>query len=406
MDASYCWQCQQLSLPPHPLLLRHVARFERGSVGVLLLGGRQSSDLEPPVRDADLKPCSLFIRSLSRLATPTSDAPLIRLDLSGELVTCEGAKTLAAVLQVSLSLRSLLLRRTPIGDLGALALGAALSSSALVELDLGECALTDQGLRALVRGPQVHGAPPCLSVLLLDGNATGDVGTTEVISYLERQSTLRSFSIHPSLPRGLSQEVEAALQVACELSGVTLDHKGEALSLDRLASCCGKRHEVAPSPSPVAVPVATPALPAPVPPEPLQRAPGVGWSPSSAVAERTPRKPVPDMRQSGHLASWMAGTERELRELKWLLSSSSARLDGQHRKLMSELEKLRLQLDAWTSDAVPPRTGAGEVEEMRLDVLEARFDALDQLVGREQSECAQMWQLVEVAAGSARARNN
>ncbi|CAK9066856.1 unnamed protein product [Durusdinium trenchii] len=317
----------------------------------------------------DLKPCSLFIRSLSRLATPTSDAPLIRLDLSGELVTCEGAKTLAAVLQVSLSLRSLLLRRTPIGDLGALALGAALSSSALVELDLGECALTDQGLRALVRGPQVHGAPPCLSVLLLDGNATGDVGTTEVISYLERQSTLRSFSIHPSLPRGLSQEVEAALQVACELSGVTLDHKGrlvslrsrpgEALSLDRLASCCGKRHEVAPSPSPVAVPVATPALPAPVPPEPLQRAPGVGWSPSSAVAERTPRKPVPDMRQSGHLASWMAGTERELRELKWLLSSSSARLDGQHRKLMSELEKLRLQLDAWTSDAAPPPDWSG-----------------------------------------------
>lgn len=39
---------------------------------------------------------------------------------------------------------------------------------------------------------------------------------------------------------------------------------------------------------------------------------------------------------------------------------------------MSELEKLRLQLDAWTSDAAPPRTGAGEVEEMRLDVLEAK----------------------------------
>lgn len=56
-----------------------------------------------------------------------------------------------------------------------------------------------------------------------------------------------------------------------------------------------KLSQVAPSPSPVAVPVATPALPAPVPPEPLQRAPGVGWSPSSAVAERTPRKPVPDM---------------------------------------------------------------------------------------------------------------
>lgn len=35
---------------------------------------------------------------------------------------------------------------------------------------------------------------------------------------------------------------------------------------------------------------------------------------------------------NGHLASWMAGTERELREMKWLLNSSAARLDGQHRR--------------------------------------------------------------------------
>lgn len=102
---------------------------------------------------------------------------------------------------------------------------------------------------------------------------------------------------------------------------------------------------------------------------------------------------VPDVQNNGHLASWMAGTERELREMKWLLNSSAARLDGQHRKLMSELEKLRFQVDAWTSGSEP--------DESRLDVLEARFDALEQLVGREQSECAQMWQLVEVAAGSA-----
>merc|ERR1712129_113319 len=44
-------------------------------------------------------------------------------------------------------------------------------------------------------------------------------------------------------------------------------------------------------------------------------------------------------------------------------------------------------------------------EERRLEVLETRFDALEQLVGREQSECAQMWQIVEAAATSTIAGN-
>ena len=211
MDSTYCWQCQQIGVVPHPLLLRH---FCDSTNPVLVLGGR-NDDVDPPVRDADLVASSLVLRSLSR----TNRLPSVRLDLSGELITCDGLRTIAAVLQVgSLPLRSLLLRRSHVADNGAAALGAVLSSSQLMELDLGECAITDVGLRYLMRGPQVHGAPPCLSVLLLDGNATGDAGTIEVISFLERErTTLANLSVQPALPRFLSQEVEAALQVQLRL---------------------------------------------------------------------------------------------------------------------------------------------------------------------------------------------
>ena len=283
MDSSYCWQCQQVGLPPHSLLLRCFTNFERAPGPVLLLGGDRGTD--PPVRDTDLVSSCLVLRSLARTA-----GPVVRLELSGELITCRGARTIAAVLQVSSNLRSLLLRRTHVADEGAAALGAVLGSCMLMELDLGECAITDTGLRYLVRGSQVHGPSPKLSALYLDGNATGDHGTIEVISFIETKA-LQRLSIQPALPRFLSQEVEAALQVACELNAVALERKGKPLPLDALAK-----------------PMDPPAAPTRVEP-----------------------KPLPDVRHSAHLASWMAGTERELREVKWLLSSSTARLDGQHR---------------------------------------------------------------------------
>ena len=206
MDSSYCWQCQQVGLPPHSLFLRRFTNFEREPGPVLLLGGDRGTD--PPVRDTDLVSCCLVLRSLARTA-----GPLVRLDLTGELITCRGARTIAAVLQVSSNLRSLLLRRTHVADEGAAALGAVLGSCMLMELDLGECAITDTGLRYLARGSQVHGSSPKLSFLYLDGNATGDTGTIEVISFVETKS-LQRLSIQPALPRFLSQEVEAALQVA------------------------------------------------------------------------------------------------------------------------------------------------------------------------------------------------
>jgi len=103
----------------------------------------------------------------------------------------------------------------------------------------------------------------------------------------------------------------------------------------------------------------------------------------------------------------MAGTERELRELKWLFGASVARVDGQHTQLMQELDKLRNQIDVWADDSMDGTGGAGPgaaaAEEARLETLEARFDALEKLVGREQSECAHMWQIVEAAAAGVNA---
>jgi len=112
--------------------------------------------------------------------------------------------------------------------------------------------------------------------------------------------------------------------------------------------------------------------------------------------------PPPDLplgsENSSHLAAWMASTERELRELKWLLGSNVARLEGQHSKLMTELGKVQQQLDKWTKSAEGEPSAA---ETQMLEALETRFEALGRLLGREQSECAQMWQIVEAAAGAA-----
>lgn len=404
MDATYSWQCQQVGMPVHPGLLRSFSQFERkggesraGSSGAaaLLIGGDLEFGRDPPVRDADVVATCLVMRSLSRTGALPA---IVRLDLTGQLVTSEGAQTIAAVLQVSCGLCSLLLRRTHVSDDGAAALGAALSSSSLVELDLGEAGITNAGMRFFARGATMHGMPSCFSALFLDSNLVTDDGLVELISLLEspcRPPSLRLLSAQPSAsaPQQLSSEVQVALKVTCELAGISLRPCGEPLPVLQLAS------RLTPTLGQVksARPVSTrgrwsPAATSPLTPAhqalqlQVQEAPAAG---SFGASSRT---------NSAHLASWMASTERELRELKWLLSSTSARLDGQHDKLMGELDKVRSQLDSWTSHS-GGASGAGG-EQARLEVLEARFDALEQLVGREQSECAQMWQLVEVAAGA------
>eukprot|EP00438_Fugacium_kawagutii_P019514 Skav235647 [mRNA] locus=scaffold358:624328:625185:- [translate_table: standard] len=229
MNSTYCWQCQQIGVPPHTLFLRHFSDSERQGDEAIVLGGRSSADGDPPIRDGDVVPVSLVLRSLSRTSMAM---PSVRLNLTGELITCEGARTIAAVLLSECTLRSLLLRRTHVGDKGAAALGTVLST--LLELDLGECAITDVGLRYLVRGSQIsskasqashgsHGSGGSgISVLFLDGNATGDEGTIEVISFVEGNPSLSKLSIQPALPRFLSQEVEAALQAPCSCGGFIL----------------------------------------------------------------------------------------------------------------------------------------------------------------------------------------
>jgi len=72
---------------------------------------------------------------------------------------------------------------------------------------------------------------------------------------------------------------------------------------------------------------------------------------------------------------------------------------------MQELDKLRNQIDVWAGEGNGDGNGGfalggNGADEGRLETLEARFDALEKLVGREQSECAQMWQLVETAVGA------
>ena len=246
MDAAYSWQSHQVGVPPHPLLLRSFREYETKDgkqEPLLVLGARESHETDPPVRDADLVGVCLVVRAMSR--TSSLPGPLVRLDLTGELISCSGVRTIAAVLQVSSSLCSVLLRRTHVGDDGAAALGAALSCSMLQELDLGESAVTDAGVRYLVRGMQVHGAPPSFKILLLDGNAIGDAGAIEVITLVEEGSSLSTLSLHPALPRFLSKEVEAALQVACELSRVNLEYKGHPVTLDALASLASPRARAA-----------------------------------------------------------------------------------------------------------------------------------------------------------------
>ena len=45
--------------------------------------------------------------------------------------------------------------------------------------------MQERSRAARIAGPKVHGAPPRLASLLLDGNATSDEGAIEVISFIE-----------------------------------------------------------------------------------------------------------------------------------------------------------------------------------------------------------------------------
>lgn len=452
MDIAYAATCNQAGVSPHPRLLSDFAAFAQrftlaGSCGreadtaILRLGGGSQ---EPPIHDEDIVTLCLAVRSLSR---GVGSWPAVFLDLTGEPVTCSGAKTLAAVLQVDCGLRSIILRRTHVSEEGVAALGAVLGGCSLVELDLGECTIGDSGMRRFARGMQTHGAPASLTTLLLDGNPIGDVGAVELISLLEgptRPPALTALSVRPCRPQVLSMEVEAALEVLCNLFRVELRevpcsglrsgrgaNQGVSTQADSLANLpfapC-----VYTSPAPVLasrfaepcpaqsqlVTSRLPCSPGLVRPREVvtqqaSRAPPPAKTPAlplpaheQALALPTPAGTPTGRSNSGHLAAWMAGTERELRELKWLLGASIARLDGQHIQLMDEMALLRGEMDLWEKAGPGRQTVPSSPHDADLRALEDRFDVLDQLVGREQSACAQMWRLVEsTAAGTAAGSN-
>lgn len=463
--------CAQIGISVHPALSHGFASYaecvaaDRSSGrGVLKLCHRRGHR-EPPVEDADVVAVCLALRSLASVAVP-----LVELDLTGQHITCEGARTIAAVMQVHCGLHIVRLRQTRVGDEGAAALGAALGAT-LVELDLGESGMSDMGVRLLARGIQLH-PPPALSVLLLDGNMLSDAGILDIIALIEgpnRPRALSELTLHPSSPRSLSVEVDAALRVVCQMYRITLPepshrtgpiviqkpvrdmiqppgsvwtrtvpdpglHQDSVYTDDSTnASCIVDWGEQQPLHQPQywqrqqqwqqqqqqekqhllqqqhqqRKQLQRSASGARLDGFGIQSAPPtratfpVSCDSSRALAVRDATSvgqpscgaSLPDSRNE-HLAAWMATTDRELRDLKQLLSGNVARLDGQHASLIRELTKIHGQLDL-----VGSSMGKTSVPDDVLESLEARFDALERVVGREQTECSEMRRLVESSVG-------
>jgi len=361
--------------------------------------GRGSDSVATPVGDADVVAVCLALRSVARFRAVR---PQVHLDFTGQPVTCLGAKTIAAVLQVDCGIRAVTLRRSHVGDEGIAALGAALGGS-LVELDLGQCAVTSTGARMLARGMQMHGAP-CLEVLLLDGNRLGEEGVVELIALLEgpaRPRALHSLSLLPAEPCTWSVEAGAALHLVCEQCGVLLRGPPSADGQRRTQGLQRSRFE-------------DHFLPSGVGPSSPEKG-GADTLPVSCVVQpRLSQGNVPDVstvpssgRSSEHLAAWMAGVERELREVKWLLSASMARMDGQHAQLIGSIAQVSSQVDTLelysranvsSVDAGPDENSEASASgAAALDVLESRLSVLEELVGSESTESLQM-QLMEAAA--------
>mmetsp|Transcript_8747 Transcript_8747/g.14235 ORF Transcript_8747/g.14235 Transcript_8747/m.14235 type:complete len:548 (-) Transcript_8747:103-1746(-) len=513
MDAAYEWACAQVGIAVHPRLLQNCAEYSE-NVGmwrdshsfpeILSLGGALPSftGRDRPIQDADVAAVCLLLQSWAK---SVAQLPTVHLDLTGEAITCEGARTIAAVLQVDCGLRAVSLRQTEVSDRGVAALGSVLGGSKLAELDLGQCAIHNSGIRYFVRGLQKLGPPVMFTTLLLDGNPLGDAAIVDLISLLEgvhRPPALTSLSVRPQLPGSLSVEVDAALRVLCDLCRIDLreplgrsshanwepaatytpsnasnsllcstdmvpipasprhnhvatraprsnqqearssqnhlaKHSNAATnnSSQQIIQASSQLQTQLPPPLPTALPIQKgqgqpPPLPARTPPvsrtshaPQQQQPPLVQEAMHQPVVLQTPHASpsqpsalesshglphglvTPSSRNSRHLAEWMAGTERELRELKWLFGASVARVDGQHALLMQEMDKLRNQIDVWAGEGKGDgiggfALGGNGADEARLETLEARFDALEKLVGREQTECSQMWHLVETAIGA------
>jgi hypothetical protein len=261
------------------------------------------------------------------------------LDLTGEqTVTCAGAKAIAAFLQVECGLREIVLRHTSIADAGAAALGAALGVSSVRELDLGQCSITNAGVRLLARALKAHEPPPRLETLLLDGNAFGDDGAVELIALLEssksRPPALRTLSVQPATSE-FSAEAEAALLVVCSQCHVELRMPRANRAGPMTAPTTPSRATAAfAKPARAVLPLATaPATPMYT----TLRTP-------TALPMQLPTPPS-TAKVGGHLAAWMADIERELGELRCAVSTSIARMDDRHSHLVDELRQLKCALD-------------------------------------------------------------
>jgi len=406
--------CVEAGLQVHPDLLIDFSRSVPANSVILDIGlaRRQAAGVGQPIQDSDIVAVCLALRSLCK-----TNSRSVRLDFTGESsITCAGARTIAAFLQVDCGIQHVVLRGTSVGAEGAAALGASLDGKSPMEmLDLGQCCITDKGMRLFARGLQAQqaGPPSRLTTLLLDRNPLSDEGVLELIMLLEgpfRPPSLRRLCVQPVAPPAhVSLEADAALQVVCGRFQVELGAVSAVMPRPSQSGCVASTTK-----SPL-LPRNSNDSPAPSNVRPCSSSAYGGCREAeNSLASLAPvgASQLPPREQShqpsgrsaksnGHLASWMTSTERELKELKWLLSASVARLDGQHMNLMNELGDVKRQLDAWDNEQQAIASSSKQ-EEAAYTALEARFTALEQLVGSERSECSQMRQLVEaVTSGEA-----
>lgn len=461
--------CERLRAIPHDALLRAMQHMpqvhSRSEIRMLAVRG---DNAEMSVTDADLVALCLTARN-TRIRPEH-----VCLDLSDQPVTCVGVETIAAVLQSGCFIRGLRLSGTYISDRGLATLGSSLSNSLLTELDLSHCRISDSGVHFFVRALIRHGTPHRLEALLLGGNPLTGEGITDLISLLESDHCPPSLASMSALPgpasnSKVSEEVETALRVVCELRGVAFVEtrpsssivinslrKGKLQSRDECnnrsgasflvqslqidddplsdADSCAHHlgkgmQNVADHAGRMESPMASDDEYAATTRHPSrQRAQHNGWgrqfptTPSGFSGRTTPsgiQTPPPDdagdaargsphrrygkhedqtpprrkTKDSEHLAAWMTEIERELTDLKGLLSANVARLDAQHKQKASELRELTQRLDAWERLQDVPKESSSQVNILN------QVEKLEKSIGQGKSECLGMWRLILAALG-------
>ena len=135
--------------------------------------------------------------------------PLVELDLSSNLITQEGAVSLAKLVAKSKRLTTLLLSFNAIGSQGAESLALALqANSQMTILGLSSNGIRDQGASALAMTARQH---PTLQALLLEDNHIGSQGCADIVHAYQCNPRLGMMELSGNQPLSLSILSDIAL---------------------------------------------------------------------------------------------------------------------------------------------------------------------------------------------------